>query len=40
MRGPMQDLSAGPNARPKRGASLSSDFVGCREPVEGSFTAS
>jgi len=27
MRGPMQDLSAGPNARPKRGAILSSDFM-------------
>ena len=26
-RGPMQDLGAGPNARPRRGASLSSDFM-------------
>jgi len=25
--GPMQDLGAGPNARPKRGAPLSSDFM-------------
>jgi len=27
MRGPMQDLGAGPNARPKLGAPLSSDFM-------------
>jgi len=26
MRGPMQDLAAGPNAGPRRGAPLSSDF--------------
>jgi len=25
--GPMQDLGAGPNARPEHGASLSSDFM-------------
>jgi len=27
MRGPMQDLGAGPNAKPRRGAALSSDFM-------------
>jgi len=27
MRGPMQDLGAGPNARPKRGTPLSSDCM-------------
>jgi len=27
MQGPMQDLDAGPNARPRRGAPLSSDFM-------------
>jgi len=27
VRGPMQDLGAGPIARPKRGAPLSSDFM-------------
>jgi len=27
MRGPMQDLGAGPNARPRRGASLSSNLL-------------
>jgi len=27
MRGPMQDLGAGPNPRPKRGAPLSSDVM-------------
>ena len=27
MRGPMQDLGEGPNARPKRGAPLSIDFM-------------
>jgi len=27
MRGPMQDLGVGPNARPRRGVPLSSDFM-------------
>jgi len=27
VRGPVQDLGAGPNARPRRGAPLSSDFM-------------